>query len=160
MSAFNYNALVTEAKANGGTVSYDPIPDGDYGVEVEKAEAKESKKGDPQLVIVYRITDEGLHKGRKFWQYMTFIPGNGIGLAINFRQLDTLGATPLLEQGATLAQVGGFLLGKRAVVRTEQRSMGDKVFNDVKDVKAATTPTGFNPAASAGSITPNASSPF
>lgn len=146
MSAFSYQSLVQEAKATGGGDSYDPIPDGNYGVEVEKAEAKESKKGDPQLVIVYRITDDGPFKGRKFWQYMTFIPGNGIGLAINFRQLDNLGATPLLEQGASLAQVGGFLLGKRASVRTEQRSVGDKVFNDVKDVKAvAGGVPAFNP---------------
>jgi hypothetical protein len=69
------------------------------------------------------------------WQYMTFIPGNSVGLAINFRQLDTLGATPILEQGGSLAQVGGFLMGKSAIVKTEQRQSGDKVFNDVKDVK-------------------------
>lgn len=170
MSAFNYQALVQEAKANGGGDSYDPIPNGEYGVEVEKAEAKESKKGDPQLVIVYRITDEGLYKGRKFWQYMTFIPGNGVGLAINFRQLDTLGATPLLEQGASLAQIGGFLLGKRAVIRTEQRAQGDKIFNDVKDVKVASTGNVsvfdqtrgqlLPPNNPAPSIQANASSPF
>lgn len=152
MADFNYQALVQEAKDSGASTTYEPLPNGEYNVVVDKAEAKQSKKGDPQLVIVFKVTD-GPFKGRLMWQYMTFIPGNSVGLAINFRQLDTLGATPILEQGGSLAQVGGFLTGKSAIVKTEQRIAGEKVFNDVKDIKkgvASGVPTagGFNPSPS------------
>ena len=165
MADFNYQALVQEAKDSGASTTYEPLPNGEYNVVVDKAEAKQSKKGDPQLVVVFKVTD-GPFKGRLMWQYMTFIPGNSVGLAINFRQLDTLGATPILEQGGSLAQVGGFLMGKTAIVKTEQRQSGDKVFNDVKDVKkgvAAGGPAPFNPgvAAASGPVAPtSASTPF
>lgn len=144
MAAFDYNALVQEAKASGATTSFEPLPDGEYSVVVDKAESTTSKKGDPQVKIVYKVT-EGPHQNRLLWQYMTFIPGNGTGLAINFRQLDVLGATPLLEQGGSLAQVAGFLLGKTAVVKVAQRTSGDKVYNDIKDVKKGSSTSGPGP---------------
>lgn len=159
MAAFDYNALVQEAKASGATTTYEPLPEGDYNVVVDKAEATNSKKGDPQIKITYKVLDEGAHKNRLLWQYMTFIPGNGTGLAINFRQLDTLGATPLLEQGGSLAQVAGFLLGKTALAKVTQRPAGEKIYNDIKDLKKGAAPAmgGFTAPAPAST---SASTPF
>jgi hypothetical protein len=134
MADFNYQSLVQEAKASGTTTDYEPLPAGDYNVVVEKAEATNSKKGDPQLVVTFVVQD-GVHAKRKLWHRLTFIPGNGVGLAINFRQLDALGATPLLEQGGSLAQVAGFLTGKSATVAVKQREWNGKMQNDVSDVK-------------------------
>lgn len=164
MADFNYQSLVQEAKASGATTEYEPLPAGNYNVVVEKAESTTSKKGDPQLVLTLKVTDE-LHKNRKLWHRMTFIPGNGVGLAINFRQLDALGATPLLEQGGSLAQVAGFLTGKTAEVVVKQREWNGKMQNDVSDVKKGLAsggvpsgPTGF---AAQQAMTPApASNPF
>jgi hypothetical protein len=146
MAAFDYSSLVAQAQASGASATYEPLPVGDYAVSVEKAEVGESKKGDPQLVITYKVS-EGPFANRKLWHRMTFIPSNGIGLAINFRQLDVLGATPILEQGGTLAQVAGFLTGKSAVVKVSQREWNGKINNDVDDVKkgAASAAPAFAP---------------
>ena len=165
MADFNYQSLVQEAKASGATTEYEPLPAGDYNVVVEKAEATNSKKGDPQLVLTLKVTDE-LHKNRKLWHRMTFIPGNGVGLAINFRQLDALGATPLLEQGGSLAQVAGFLTGKVALVAVKQREWNGKMQNDVSDVKkgnaigAVPAMGGFSAPAPAPAPAASGSTPF
>lgn len=145
MADFNYQALVQQAKDSGAATSYDPLPEGEYNFVVEKAEATNSKKGDPQLVLTLKVTDEGEHKNRKLWHRMTFIPGNGVGLAINFRQIDTLGGTPILEQGGSLAQVAGFLTGKTGLARVIQKEWNDKLQNEVKDIKKGTVAiTGVN----------------
>lgn len=137
MGSFNYQALVQEAQAAGAQTDFEPIPAGDYEASVKEAKAGTSKKGDPQLVVTLRIED-GAHKGRLQWARMTFVPGNGIGTAINLRQLDALGATPLLEQGGSLEQVAAFLTGKRCVVKVGfgKDSYADK--NEVKDIKKST----------------------
>lgn len=44
---------VEEAKENGG--GYDKIPDGEYRCKVEKMELKESRKGAPMCLIMFRI---------------------------------------------------------------------------------------------------------
>lgn len=148
MSAFDYQSLIAQAQASGATSTYEPLPVGDYNVVVEKAEATNSKKGDPQLVITFKVAD-GPFQNRKLWHRLTFIPTNGIGLAINFRQLDALGCTPILEQGGSLAQVAGFLLGKTASVKVEQREWNDKIQNDVAEVSKSSAPAagGFAPTA-------------
>lgn len=163
MAEFNYSALVQQAKDSGAATSYDPLPEGEYNFVVEKAEATNSKKGDPQLVLTLKVTDEGEHKNRKLWHRMTFIPGNGVGLAINFRQIDTLGGTPILEQGGSLAQVAGFLTGKTGLARVIQKEWNDKLQNEVKDIKkgaaaAAGIGGGFNPSP-AGFAAPAPSAP-
>lgn len=145
MADFNYQALVQQAKDSGAATSYDPLPEGEYNFVVEKAEAAQSKKGDPQLVLTLKVTDDGEFKNRKLWHRMTFIPGNGVGLAINFRQIDTLGGTPILEQGGSLAQVAGFLTGKTGLARVIQKEWNDKLQNEVKDIKKGTVAiTGVN----------------
>lgn len=164
MAEFNYQALVQEAKDSGAATSYDPLPEGEYGFVIEKAESTNSKKGDPQLVLTLKVTDEGDHKNRKLWHRMTFIPGNGTGLAINFRQLDVLGATPLLEQGASLAQVAGFLTGKTGVAVVKQKMWNEKLQNDVSNIKKAAAVAGapvmggfaapIAPVASASNVNP------
>ena len=139
MAAFNYQALVQEAQAAGAQTSFEPIPEGEYEAAVKEAKAQQSKKGDPQLVVTFKV-EGGPHNGRLQWARMTFVPGNGIGTAINLRQLDALGATPLLENGGTLEQVAAFLTGKRAVIKVGfgKDSFADK--NEIKDIKKSSAP--------------------
>ena len=64
MADFNYKALVQEAKDSGASATYDPLPDGDYNVVVSKAEATQSKKGDPQIAVTFKVTDGAFQIGR------------------------------------------------------------------------------------------------
>ncbi|MBG9863102.1 hypothetical protein ABD99_00005, partial [Bacillus cereus] len=49
-------ADVKEVEENGGG-DFEPLPDGQYEVAVEKLELTESKKGDPMLTIWFKIVE-------------------------------------------------------------------------------------------------------
>lgn len=135
--SFNYKALVEEAKASGAAEGFDPLPNGWYGATIDKSELKTTQKGDPMIVITWKITDDGEYKNRRIWHNMAFVPGNGVGLAINFRDLDTLGATSILENGGSLEQVAGFIKNKDAQLKLGLgKPYNGVVRNEVKDVKA------------------------
>lgn len=60
-------ADVQEVEENGGLGDFEPVPDGQYEVEVEKMELTESKKGDPMLSIWFKILDGDLEGQRIFY---------------------------------------------------------------------------------------------
>lgn len=60
-------ADVKEVEENGGTGDFEPVPDGQYEVEVEKMELTESKKGDPMLTIWFKILVGDLENQRVFY---------------------------------------------------------------------------------------------
>lgn len=57
---------VKEVEENGGG-DFEPIPDGQYEVEVEKMELTESKKGDPMLTIWFKVIAGEYEKQRIFY---------------------------------------------------------------------------------------------
>jgi hypothetical protein len=57
---------VKEVEENGGG-DFEPVPDGQYEVAVEKLELTESKKGDPMLTIWFKIVDGELEGQRIFY---------------------------------------------------------------------------------------------
>ncbi|TFE02872.1 DUF669 domain-containing protein [Jeotgalibacillus salarius] len=57
---------VKDVEENGGG-DFEPVPDGQYEVEVEKMEMTESKKGDPMLSIWFKIIDGDLEGQRIFY---------------------------------------------------------------------------------------------
>lgn len=59
-------ADVKEVEENGGG-DFEPVPDGQYEVEVEKLEMTESKKGDPMLTIWFKIVEGDLEGQRIFY---------------------------------------------------------------------------------------------
>lgn len=66
---------VKEVEENGGTGEFEPVPDGQYEVEVEKMEMKESKKGDPMLTIWFKIL-EGDYEGQRIFYNGVMQPQN------------------------------------------------------------------------------------
>lgn len=57
---------VEEVEKNGGG-NFDELPDGQYEVEVEKMELKESSKGDPMLTIWFKVVDGEFENQRIFY---------------------------------------------------------------------------------------------
>ncbi len=53
---------VEEVAKNGGTGTYEDVPEGLYAVAIEKMELTESRKGDPMLSVWFKIRD-GKFKG-------------------------------------------------------------------------------------------------
>lgn len=68
-------ADVQEVEENGGTGDFEPLPDGQYEVEVEKMELKESSKGDPMLSIWFKVI-AGEHEGQKLFYNKVMQPQN------------------------------------------------------------------------------------
>lgn len=60
-------ADVEEVEKNGGTGDFEPVPDGEYEVEVEKLELTQSKKGDPMLTIWFKILTGDYENQRIFY---------------------------------------------------------------------------------------------
>lgn len=67
-------ADVKEVEENGGG-GYEPIPDGQYEVYVEKMELGQSKKGDPMLTIWFKII-EGEYEGQRIFYNKVMQPQN------------------------------------------------------------------------------------
>lgn len=60
-------ADVKEVEENGGYGDFEPIPDGQYEVEVEKLELTQSKKGDPMLTIWFKVIAGDYENQRIFY---------------------------------------------------------------------------------------------
>ncbi|KAA0777641.1 DUF669 domain-containing protein [Bacillus sp. BB51/4] len=67
-------ADVKEVEENGGG-DFEPLPDGQYEVAVEKLELTESKKGDPMLTIWFKIV-EGDYEGQRLFYNKVMQPQN------------------------------------------------------------------------------------
>jgi hypothetical protein len=68
-------ADVKEVEEKGGLGDYEPVPDGEYEVEVEKMELTQSKKGDPMLTIWFKIL-EGDYEGQRIFYNKVMQPQN------------------------------------------------------------------------------------
>ena len=79
---FNFNAAGIEP--SGGI--YSAIPKGEYVLQIVDTIEKQSKNGNPQVVVTYKV-HEGQYKGRRIsFQHVTFLPkdSTGAGMAIHF----------------------------------------------------------------------------
>lgn len=67
------------------TGGFDPIPEGDYVLEITEVEETESRKGNP-MVKVTQIVSEGQYKGKIIWNQITLLPKGepGAGIALHF----------------------------------------------------------------------------
>lgn len=76
---------IEEIEKNGGTGNFEPVPDGEYEVEVEKMELKQSKKGDPMLSIWFKII-EGEYEGQRLFYNKVMQPQNERAFAFQVHQ--------------------------------------------------------------------------
>ncbi|CUB28320.1 DUF669 domain-containing protein [Bacillus cereus] len=77
-------ADVKEVEENGGG-DFEPLPDGQYEVAVEKLELTESKKGDPMLTIWFKIV-EGDYEGQRLFYNKVMQPQNDKAFGIQVHQ--------------------------------------------------------------------------
>ena len=78
-------ADVEEVEVNGGSGDFEPLPDGQYEVAVEKLELTESKKGDPMLSIWFKVI-EGDHEGQRLFYNKVMQPQNDKAFGIQVHQ--------------------------------------------------------------------------
>ncbi|HHY72681.1 MAG TPA: DUF669 domain-containing protein [Bacillus bacterium] len=78
-------ADVKEVEENGGLGDLEPVPDGEYEVEVEKMELTQSKKGDPMLSIWFKIL-EGDFGGQRIFYNKVMQPQNDRAFGLQVHQ--------------------------------------------------------------------------
>jgi hypothetical protein len=78
-------ADVEEVEKNGGLGDYEPVPDGQYEVEVEKMELTTSKKGDPMLSIWFKIV-AGDYEGQRIFYNKVMQPQNERAFGLQVHQ--------------------------------------------------------------------------
>lgn len=76
---------LNEIEENGGFGDFEPIPDGEYEVYVEKMELTQSKKGDPMLTIWFKIL-EGEYEGQRIFYNKVMQPQNERAFAFQVHQ--------------------------------------------------------------------------
>lgn len=66
--------------------SYEPVPAGDYWLEIMECDPRTTKNGDPMVNVMFEIRN-GQHDGRKVWTNITFFKDHtnkGAGIALHF----------------------------------------------------------------------------
>ena len=81
-------ADVKEVEENGGG-NFEPIPDGQYEVEVEVMELTTSKAGDPMLKIWFKVLD-GEHEGQRIFYNKVMQPQNDRAFGLQVHQNNEL----------------------------------------------------------------------
>ena len=87
MSTLNWGDLVKEA---GDVASYDPLPDGDYELQIIEATAKTTQSGKTMFAIKAQVT-VGAHAKRLVWDNLVVSTDNPTALGIFFRKMNALG---------------------------------------------------------------------
>ncbi len=66
--------------------SYDPVPAGDYMLEIMEIDPRTTRNGDPMVNVMFEIRN-GPHDGRKVWTNITFFKDHenrGAGISLHF----------------------------------------------------------------------------
>ena len=86
------NSQIATNNAGGQKKSYDPLPDGSYTVQLDKAEVKSTKNNDGfYLACSFKVSD-GEHKTRLVWDNFMLSSSNGRakGVQVGLSRLDKM----------------------------------------------------------------------
>jgi len=116
---------------------FEPIPEGRYDLNVEKAELGQAETGNPMIKVTYKITD-GTYKGRLVWDNFVLIP-NSYWKLKTF--LEASGSALADSENVTEQKIADAMVGMKVNGFLSPRtSTSGKPTNDVKSyisIKAA-----------------------
>jgi hypothetical protein len=124
-----------EALASAQTVSFEPLPNGDYDMVVVESTPTQSSTNKPMIKVKYRV-ETGPNTGKTVFNNYTFSTDSAVALAIFFRHMSFHGLDANFFAGnPAWEQVASTLQGRR--VRLE---LGTKIYqgsprNEVLNVK-------------------------
>ena len=162
MGSTTFGALYKKAKDDGAFD--DVLPDGDFRVEIKRANAKETKKGDSSIGVQFKIIgeeggapipDDDPAKGKTTWLNLNF---SEKAAPISFRQLRDWGFDDeWLSESESAEQIAEALTGIVLDASVGHRNWGanDENVNNTLKVGAVVTP----PTVGAAPIVPKADTP-
>ena len=161
MSSLNWGDLIKDAADTGG---YDPLPDGDYDLQVVEAVAKVTQTGKTMFAVKAQV-QTGAHAKRLVWDNLVVTTDNPNALGMFFKKMAALGLPrEYFTSNPTNAQIEAALKGRtfRAAVGTRtwqgQKKNEIKSYYSVPAVASASpapAPAPAPAAAAAGAANPN-----
>ena len=130
MSPINW----TDLMANAGDSNFDPLPVGDYDVEISKAETKQSQSGKTMYAVQFKVLN-GPHAGRLVFNQFVISPESPGALNFFFQHMRALGLDAgFFQQSPSDDQITTALLGRRARITVAMKTYNGSERNDVKKI--------------------------
>lgn len=131
MSTLNWQQLLQDS---GG--AYEPLPIGDYDVQVDKAEATTSSTGKPMFKVTFKVIT-GPHNTRLVRTQFVVSADNPNAMAMFFTHMNAMGLDKnFFNANPTNEQVAYALLGRAACISIQHRVWEGRQQMDVRSVKA------------------------
>ena len=128
MSSLNWADLVNEA----GDVGYDPLPDGDYDLNIVEANAKVTQTGKTMFAIKAQVLT-GAHAKRLVWDNLVVSTDNPNALAIFFRKMGALGlGREFFAASPSNAQIEQALVNRQFRAQVGSRTWQGQKKNEIK----------------------------
>lgn len=143
--------------------SFEPLPAGDYELEVVEAKYKKTSTGKDMWNLQSKVIS-GEYANRRIFDNIVLSPENQTALGFFFRNMAVLGFTKeVLANNPTPDQIAAGLAGRRYRAkighRTYQGELQNEVTRYVAPLAAEALPEGVTPAPVAAATPPAASSP-
>lgn len=143
---------------DAGDTGFEPLPEGDYDMVVEKSEAKRASTGKDMFVCTFKI-EGGAYANRRVWHNFVVNPENPNAMGIFFRNMNVLGLNAeYFRQGPSDAHVAQALLGRRFRGHLKQRQWNGDTKNEVDRFFTAGGLSAGTPVNPAGAV-PNVVAP-
>jgi hypothetical protein len=148
MSTLNWGDLVKDAGDVGG--NYEPLPDGDYELQIIEATAKVAQSGKTMFAVKAQVT-AGAHAKRLVWDNLVVTPDSPAALGMFFRKMTALGlGREFFASNPSNAQIEAALQNRSFRAQVGSRTWNGSKKNEIKMYYVATTgATGTTAAAAA-----------
>jgi hypothetical protein len=121
-------------EAGNAPAGFDPLPVGQYDVEITDSKAKVTQNGKAMYEVKMKVLG-GPHANRLVWNRFVISPESSTALSIFFQQMKSLGVGPeFFAAEPSDDQVAAALMGKRCKVHLEQKEYQGTVRNEVKKI--------------------------
>jgi hypothetical protein len=157
MSSLNWGDLVKDAGEVGG--NYEPLPDGDYDLQIIEATAKVAQSGKTMFAVKAQVT-AGAHAKRLVWDNLVVTPDSPAALGMFFRKMTALGlGREFFSSNPSNAQIEAALQNRTFRAQIGSRTWNGSKKNEIKMYYVATAPAATTAAAPAAAAPAPAPAP-
>ena len=130
MSTLNWGDLIKEAGDTAG--GFDPLPDGDYDLQIVEATAAVSQSGKTMFKVKAQV-QTGAHAKRLVWDNLVVSTDNPTALGIFFRKMNALGlGREFFATSPTNAQIEAAMKSKFFRAQVGSRTWQGQKKNEIK----------------------------
>jgi Protein of unknown function (DUF669) len=153
VTTIDFQKVIQDAKS----ASNEPLPIGDYDVEIAEATATTSSNDRPMIKVVMKVLD-GPHARRSLRTQFVMTLENPVALSIFFRHMKCFGLDEqfFLSGLNNLGPVAQALQGRRANVTVKHREWQGELQNEVSRIKPYTGAPKMVPSGPGGPVAPGA----